>query len=402
MRGSIVERGASSYALVLDLGYQVDPGTGARRRKQKWVTFRPARGTQKREARKQAEAKLTELLGQVDTQSFIEPSRATLIEWLRSWLDTSIKPLRRANTYRIFKSVIESRVAPSWLASVPLQKLDTAHLEKFYAEQTDVAPATIAVYHALIRSALSRGVKSRLLVRNVAKEGVERPKPGENQTARVQCWTAAEARKFLQTVTTEPAQTAAFFALALDSGARKKELVGLRWADLDLDAGKVTIAGQLAGITGEGAPLFGVTKTGRTRVVTLGAQTVSWLRDHKRQQAALKLKNRTHYADHGLVFAKEARDQQTATAKLGEPITSERLARYDFDRLTTAADVRRIVFHGLRHTSATLLLQAGEPVHVVSQRLGHKKSAMTLDVYAHAMPDQQATAAERLGALLHG
>ena len=67
MRGSIVERGKSSYALVIDLGYQVDPKTGARRRKQKWVTFRPERGTPKRKARQQAEAKLTELLGQVDT-----------------------------------------------------------------------------------------------------------------------------------------------------------------------------------------------------------------------------------------------------------------------------------------------------------------------------------------------
>lgn len=298
--------------------------------------------------------------------------------------------------------MVEGRIASSWLASVPLQKLEVAHLERFYADQTDVRPATIAVYHTLIRCALGRAVKARMLVRNVAKEDVERPTVAESATPREHCWTAAEARTFLQTVAGEPAQTSAFFTLALDCGARKMELLGLQWSHVDLDAARLTIAHQLAGMDKDGRPTFAPTKTGRTRVVTLSAPTVARLREHKRQQAALKLRNRTAYVDAGLVFAKEQANLQTPTSKLGQPLPRERLTGYEIKRLAKIAGVRRIVFHGLRHTSATLLLQNGEPVHVVSQRLGHKKPAMTLDVYAHALPDQQTGAAERLGTLLHG
>jgi integrase len=78
------------------------------------------------------------------------------------------------------------------------------------------------------------------------------------------------------------------------------------------------------------------------------------------------------------------------------------IGQREYDRLIKAAKVRRIKFHGLRHTCATLLLQAGTPVHVVSERLGHSKVTMTLEVYAHVLPDMQTEAAATLAALLHG
>jgi integrase len=125
------------------------------------------------------------------------------------------------------------------------------------------------------------------------------------------------------------------------------------------------------------------------------------LRAHKRAQAALKLKNRTVYADFNMVFAKEHEHLQTPRAALGQPIKPA-LAERDFQRLVKTADVRRIRFHAVRHTTATLLLQAGVPVHDVSARLGHASAAMTLDVYAHALGSAQADAAARLGGVLHG
>ena len=114
----------------------------------------------------------------------------------------------------------------------------------------------------------------------------------------------------------------------------------------------------------------------------------------------MKMKNRTSYKDFGLIFAREAEDLQTPEAELGQPLTT--LSESRFVTLLKEAGVRQIKFHGLRHTCATLLLQAGTPVHVVSQRLGHAKASMTLDVYAHALENAQQDAAARLGALLHG
>jgi integrase len=114
----------------------------------------------------------------------------------------------------------------------------------------------------------------------------------------------------------------------------------------------------------------------------------------------LKMANRTSYTDHDLVFAKEAADQQTPTAQLGDPCVA--LTKRYFAAVVKAAGVRAITPHGLRHTTATLLLGAGMPVQVVAQRLGHADVTMTLNTYAHALPDAQRDAASTLNAVLAG
>jgi integrase len=195
-------------------------------------------------------------------------------------------------------------------------------------------------------------------------------------------------------------QPAAFYTLALDSGARKGELCGLAWSDVDLEAGKARIVHQL--LTPGPEPTFGPPKTGRPRTISLAAETVGLLRAHKRHQAEVKMANRTTYTDHGLVFAKEWADVRKHTDTLGQPLQANNLGQRGYAKLIEAAGVRRIKFHGLRHTCATLMLQAREPVHVISERLGHKKVEITLNIYAHVLPDMQQGAGDRLGALLHG
>ena len=151
--------------------------------------------------------------------------------------------------------------------------------------------------------------------------------------------------------------------------------------DVDLDAGKVTIVRQLAAtkLADEGGVQFGPPKTGKARTVDVGAETVALLRAHKREQAAVKLKNRVAYRDLGLIFANDP-------AKLGMPLPMKKLGNGELARLLAAANVRRITFHGLRHTSATLLLLGGESAKVVSERLGHSTISMTLDIYSHVLP----------------
>jgi integrase len=122
------------------------------------------------------------------------------------------------------------------------------------------------------------------------------------------------------------------------------------------------------------------------------------LRTHRKAQRELKMRNRATYADHGLIFAKEEADRIGA-ARLGDPITV--LSEGRFQTLVKTAGVRRIKFHGCRHTVATLSLAAGVPPHVVADRLGHSTQEL-LTTYAHALPNMQQDAAARLGALLHG
>ena len=113
--------------------------------------------------------------------------------------------------------------------------------------------------------------------------------------------------------------------------------------------------------------------------------------------------NRQSYRDFGLVFVKPWSDLQRKGDMLGYPLQMNNLGQRQFAQLIKAAGVKRIKFHGMRHTTATLLLRAGQPIHVVSERLGHSsKVSMTMEVYAHVLPDMQRDVAATLGALLHG
>ena len=136
------------------------------------------------------------------------------------------------------------------------------------------------------------------------------------------------------------------------------------------------------------------TKTGMVRTIPLSGETVSLLKVHKAHQAEVRMQFRTTYLDHGLVFAKE-------DTSPGAPLQMNTIGERDFHPLVKAAGVKRIKFHGMWHTMATLPLGAREPLHIVSARLGHANPTVTLQVYAHALPDQQASAAATIGSILH-
>ncbi|PYR35370.1 MAG: hypothetical protein DMF90_13890, partial [Acidobacteria bacterium] len=161
MRGSLKRRYKGSWSLIHDLGREADPVTGRTRRRQKWVTFR---GT-----RQQAEAKLTNLLGAAGGGTFVEPSKVTLLDWMRDWVEKAVKPpMRRPETYRVYRSIIERHIATSRVALIPLQRLRGSDLERYYADLTDAVPASITVHHAILHRALAKAVKDRLLTVNPA------------------------------------------------------------------------------------------------------------------------------------------------------------------------------------------------------------------------------------------
>jgi integrase len=223
--------------------------------------------------------------------------------------------------------------------------------------------------------------------------------------AQEHCWEVREARAFLRAAKAAGTQPAAFYAFALDTGARKSELCGLGWSDVDLENGRVTIHQQLSRHCrkdDEGKPVLIPTKGKRARVVELSAETVDLLRLHRQAQNELRMRNRQQYHDHGLVFAKGWADLTNRRQALGQPLQANNLGQREYAQVVRAAGVKPIKFHGLRHTCATLLLGANVPPHVVSKRLGHKSVKTTLEIYAHALPSQQADAAQKLAALLHG
>lgn len=394
MRGSIKKRYKNSWSVILDLGLAPDPKTGRLKRKQKWITVR---GT-----RRDAEKKLADSISAFNKSEFVEPSKVTLGAWLLQWVQRT-KAKVRAGTYTRYKGIIDQYLVPSSLGGLPIQSVTASIIEDYYAAHSALAPATLGLHHTILQRAFRTAVRDKLVTRNVAAEveGKPRARRDAGQDARIHCWTAEEARTFLQVARAAGAQPAAFYTLALVLGARKGELCGLRWCDIDLEAGKVTIVRQLLhpGKQGQQDPVFGPTKTGRPRTIDVDAGTVALLVEHKRQQAELKMKHRTTYRDLGLVFCRDAREHPTS---MGLPLHINNLGQREYARLIKAAKVRPIKFHGLRHTCATLLLAAGEPVHVVSERLGHASPTMTLTVYSHVVGNMQQRAAATVGGLLHG
>jgi integrase len=393
MRGSIRKRYRGSWTLILELGRTRDPVTGQIRRRQKWISFR---GT-----KRAAESKLNEMVRAAETGDFVEKSRVTVGEWLKEWLEKAIKPpARRQNTYDRYRHVIEKHLIPT-LGDIKLQALKAADVKRYHTDRARLAPGTLAQHHAILSGALKAAVLEGLVTRNVATLVVGKPRSRRDHDAvRENCWTADEARAFLKAAKEAGPQFAAFAGLALDSGARKGELCGLRWSDVDLDAGTVTFVRQL--LKPGRHPVFGPTKTDTGRTVDIGDETVALLRTHRKAQAELKMRNRKAYHDLGLVFAKEWGDLHGREDSMGLPLQANNLGQREFKRVIEAAEVKRITIHGLRHTSATLLLKAGVPPQVVQQRLGHKRIEMTLGIYAHVLPGMQQDAARRLGALLHG
>lgn len=281
-----------------------------------------------------------------------------------------------------------------------MQSLKPIDIEAYYGGLSGLSPSTVQIHHAVLHSALKAAVRNGLVTRNVASLVSNKPRKGSGQDVLDHVWSVDEAATFLKAAKAAGPQPAAFYTMALDTGARRGELAALRWADVDLNVGKVTIRRTLlkCGRT----PVFGETKTKTSRTLDLSAETVRRLATHRKHQAEIKLRNRLHYTDLGLVFAKEWGDLHKRADSLGLPLQVNTIGDREFARLTKAAGVRRIKFHGLRHTVATLMLSAGVPAHVVQRRLGHSKIEMTLGIYAHVLPSMQQDAAAKLAALIHG
>ncbi len=232
--------------------------------------------------------------------------------------------------------------------------------------------------------ALRDGVRWGYLQRNVAQVAVKPRQPNVG-TSGATTWTAAEVKDFLRAVNGERLQ--ALWRVAVSTGVRRGELLGLRWTDIDLSGRRLAVRQTLTSVGSQ--VIFGEPKTKRgKRSVALDGQTVEDLSAWRQLQQAERLSWGSAWQNSGLVFTRED----------GSLIHPDLVSKW-FVRYSRDADLTPIRFHDLRHTHASLALQAGVPAKVVSERLGHATVAFTLDVYSHVIPGMQEEAAERIAAL---
>lgn len=379
MRGSIVKR-AKSYSVVVELDR--DPITGKRR--QKWHSgYR---------TKKLAEDALSELVNGVKTGTYVTKTKQTLTEYVEEWL-RAIEPTVRPSTHYSYARNLRLHVLP-YLGTTTLHAVDAGMLNGLYAtllasgrrdhEAGGLSPRSVRYVHTIAHRAFKDAVKWGRLARNPA-DAADPPRASSSGRPESVTWTAEQLRTFLAG-TRDNRHGTAYLVLAT-TGLRRGEALGLRWRDLDLDAGRAAIRQTVIAV--RHTPMLGTPKTAKgRRTVTLDNGTVAALREHRKRQAVERLQMGSGWVDHDLVFAHID----------GAMLHPERFTR-SFSDAVKRSGLPTIRLHDLRHGWATMALSAGVHPKVVQERLGHANIGVTLDTYSHVTGSLHDDAAERVAAL---
>jgi integrase len=375
MRGYTVKKGDRYYAVIYE---GVDPATG--KEKRRWY---PA-GTRKGDADKM----VTELVKRRNDGDYRAPEKLTMGDYLTGkWLPAQRSQLR-ASTYHSYKRTIELHVIPT-LGKVPMSRVMPEDLDALYAKLLEsgrrnkrggpLSPASVRYVHRVLRKAFGDAVRKGTLVRNPASLADPPKDSAEVDGSEMHVWTAAELARFLAAISEERLFPA--YHLAACTGMRRGEILGLRWADVDLTAKRVSVRQALITVAYEMRLSDVKTAAGR-RTIDINRGDVQVLANWRRRQAEERLLVGPAWEDHGLVFCRPD----------GTPIHPERLSR-TFDQLVARHALPPVRLHDLRHTHASLLLKDGVPIKVVSERLGHASATFTMNTYQWLLPGMQAEAA---------
>jgi integrase len=380
MRGSIKKRG-STNTYVVDIG--PDPLTGKRRQRTKGG-FR---------TRKECLQALNDVIAAARAGTFVEPAKRTLESFLvEEWLPAVKPPRVRESTWLSYQLNIQNHIVPN-LGRMNLQGLTPGQLTAFYRHlltsgrrdgKGGLAPKTVKNIHATLHPAIAVAMRWGYVLRNVA-DAVDLPKV---ITPEMQVWSPEQLRAFLQHVRTD--RLFAAWMLFATTGMRRGEVAGLRWNDVDLQAGQVKVVKPRVAVRYKVHVSEPKTLKGK-RWLALDPATVAALREHRARLAEERLMVGPGWVESGLVF----------TWPDGRALHPERFTRW-FQQHARDADLPKIRLHDVRHSYATAALAAGVPAKVVSERLGHANIAITMDTYSHVLPGMDERAASAVARLILG
>ena len=368
MRGNITRRGKDSWQLKFDV-----PAVDGKRQ-QRYATVRGSR--------QDAQKELTRLLAASDTGALPDPSNATVAEYVASWLDSAHE--QSPKTLERYRELAKQQIYPH-IGGHKLQKLKPEHIKQWHGVLLGLglAPRTVGHAHRLLRLVLKCAVINGTLTRNVATVH-KAPAVEEAEIEILSAEQIAEVFAKLEGHTLLP-----LVSLALATGLRRGELLALQWGDIDLLTATLRVERSLEE-TNEGLRLKPPkTKRGR-RNLRLPGEAVEVLRAHKVQQMQVRL---------ALGLGKPDADTLVFSDIEGELLKPHTISRA-WRRVVAAKKLPTVTFHALRHTHASMLINAGIDILTISRRLGHSKASVTLDVYGHLVGGADAAAAKAIGKVL--
>ncbi|MCM3554522.1 site-specific integrase [Janibacter melonis] len=346
--------------------------------------------------RKAAADYLRERVTSVQRGEHVAPNRVTVEEHFAAWLDGL---RQQPSTVASYRKNVRLHVVPH-IGALRLEQLTGTRLTKLYRHletagradgQGGLSPRTVRYVHTIVHAGLRAAVRDGLVLSNAADKA-DPPSAKAAASPEMTFWTAPQLATFLRH---DPQHELAMaWRLLANTGMRRGEALALRWSDVDWTAGRISVQRAVGVVKTKGAGEelhFGKPKSGRARVVDLDPATLAALRSYRAQRAEVAL---TLAKDDALVLG-------TIDGAVRHP---ERFSRAWQTAVTRARrdlpDLPAIRLHDLRHTHATIMLGAGIPVKVVSERLGHANATITLGVYAHVMPGMQAEAASLFANLI--
>lgn len=380
MKGHIMARGkdGKTWALIIDIGKDAQG-----KRRQQWITFH---GT-----KREAGTELARLITEQANGTSVEPNRLTVGEYLQRWLQDYASMAVASQTFTRYDSVVRRHLIPA-LGGHKLGKLSPLHIQGYYRKALQgtrldgksggLSARTVLQHHRILKEALGQAVKWRLIPNNPAA-AVEPPRFNAREMATL---TPQQAAVLVEASEGSPLQMP--ITLAVTTGMRRGEILGLQWKDIDWEGGTLQVRRSLE--PGKDAPRFKEPKTasGR-RTVALPEIALEALRRHRIRQNEYRLKLGPDYATEcDLVCCQFD----------GTPLRNN--VTRDFSVLLKRAGLPRVRFHDLRHTHASLLLASGVHPKVVSERLGHASISITLQIYSHVLPTIQKEAAAKIDTAL--
>lgn len=405
MRGHVRKRG-NSWVAVVYVGR--DEKTGKDR--YKWSTHRTKR---------EAEANLSNMLGQLHSGGFLPSTKLRVGEFLAQWLRTYAAGAVAPTTLRTHQEAIDCHLTPA-LGSIPLIRLTPQRIQEFYSSKLDdLSTTSVHKIHRLLREALGHAVKWQLLARNPALL-TDPPRP---RRLEMQVLDEEQIRLLLA----EAKRSSRFYRLyltAILTGARMGELLALRWRDMDFTFEAMRIAQtfyRLSGRKRTGEPpreLWKEPKSAKSkRTIALPPILLNQLQALRDEITARARLLHDGFCPKGSAcgdptchahFCKTGRDCRKMDCPTwhdldlvfcqpnGKPLHAHHVTQRDLRSVLKRAGLPRITFHALRHSHATLLLKQGVNVRVVQERLGHYNPSFTLAVYSHVLPGMQEEAARKL------
>jgi len=336
--------------------------------------------------------KLIEVLhGQQNGQAPMD-ERTTLSTFLPRWLE-AIAPSLRPHTRRFYGDQARLHLIPA-LGPVALSKITPEQVQRFVNTKSadGLSPRMVRHLRSTLRAALNQAVEWQLIPRNPAAARIRLPQLDDRE---VNALTADEVKAMLSVSDREANRLHALWVTAVYLGLRQSEVLGLRWANLhtmgnscpnDQSMPHLHVDRQMQRIDGR-LQLVAPKTASSVRTLTLPASVSAALAEHKVRQMQERMMQ--GYIEHGLVFA----------TQIGTPIDPRNLIR-EWHALTRRAGLRRVRFHDLRHTAATLMLSAGVSALLVAEVLGHRDATMILRTYGHVLPHQRAEAADKMEGVL--